>query len=620
MYNLSPGGLVQKLLHTGTAWATTLPSVDTNISSAHTIAAYPEGKVLVGAASNYHQIAYAVAYSSNFNTDNPSFTVQTTAGRTMHMGNVHVAFHPKFNDNNLYYIGDDFRNYGSIYRNAPNAQIRWADTNMMDPMNGAVGCPPPDEPGIYGLWVSYTGEALYSAGWGPMGWDPIKGPCERERGQCQRDWHSDTFGVWRTLDLFQGMPKPGIAWDFLWVGLQIADDWPRFTLEPSSLKACGCCTTATDTILYAIDNVIYPRVYDPDERAGMLWAYTDCLAKRGPRLITPDKALIGCDPVSGRASEVNLCWEQLCLADVYDIEIAKDKGFSILVIDWTDDSSCGGFGPADVTRPCAYFPAGGLTPASVSMPTGSYGTASGKNRSGGSIDLSGSGRVTMSSGSALALFGNLECGKTYYWRVKVRHAATGQDIRSPWSEVRSFSVKAGVPVVGTSIGIQPLSPANGAMGVPASRPSFSWAPLAGTTKYRFLLTRDAAMTQIVKEAEVTTTAYQYDGTLDYDSNYFWRVMALEPAPSEPSITFGFRTEAAPPTMAPPAPKAGLLEQIALPLKAMLNWLASSNLKLIPALRLQPWASVLIIVGIVLFVLWLLVMIAISKVIKMPGRK
>ncbi|HEX7364836.1 MAG TPA: hypothetical protein VF366_06715, partial [Dehalococcoidia bacterium] len=66
-------------------------------------------------------------------------------------------------------------------------------------------------------------------------------------------------------------------------------------------------------------------------------------------------------------------------------------------------------------------------------------------------------------------------------------------------------------------------------------------------KYKFVLASDAAMTQVVKEAEVTTTAYEYDGTLDNSTNYFWRVMSLEPAPSDWSATFSFQTEApAPP--------------------------------------------------------------------------
>jgi tricorn protease-like protein len=64
------------------------------------------------------------------------------------------------------------------------------------------------------------------------------------------------------------------------------------------------------------------------------------------------------------------------------------------------------------------------------------------------------------------------------------------------------------------------------------------------------------MTQIVKEDTVSTTAYEYAGTLDYSTNYFWRVQSLEPAPSDWSATFSFQTEAQPapaPSTAGPAP-------------------------------------------------------------------
>jgi hypothetical protein len=84
--------------------------------------------------------------------------------------------------------------------------------------------------------------------------------------------------------------------------------------------------------------------------------------------------------------------------------------------------------------------------------------------------------------------------------------------------------------------------------------SFAWSPLKDTTKYRFVLAKDAAMTQVVTEAEVTTTAYEYDGQLEYSQSYFWRVMALEPAPSDWSATLSFQTEAAPPPPAEPAPQ------------------------------------------------------------------
>jgi WD40 repeat protein len=100
---------------------------------------------------------------------------------------------------------------------------------------------------------------------------------------------------------------------------------------------------------------------------------------------------------------------------------------------------------------------------------------------------------------------------------------------------------------------QPLSPSNGAIGAPVSGACFSWSPFKETTKYKFVLAKDAAMTLVVKEATVTTTAYCYDGVLDYSTNYFWRIMALEPAPSDWSATFSFLTEAAPVPPPPPTP-------------------------------------------------------------------
>ncbi len=526
MYFLSPTGLVQKMPYTGTAWSTVMSDIDTVLLTAHTIAAYPEGKVIVGAGSDY--LLYAVAYSGNFATDNPSFSLMSLAGPTRYVGNIHVAFHPAFKDNNLIFIAEENGyDYGAVYRNNVAAQKVWYDTNMMDPSNGAVGCPDPTENGQYGLVISFTGEALYSAGY---------------------NMEEETFGVWRTLDLLQGMPKPGIAWDYLWVGLEkqyeLDCDWPQFTLEPSSLKACGCCTLDTDTTLYAIDNATYMarRTVISAEcsptgqpitlcQGGLVWAFTDCMAKKGPKLVTADKTLIGCDPVSGRAQEVNLCWEQLCVADAYDVEIAKDKDFTLLIIDFTQENLCRAFIPADVTKPCAYFPAGGSAMAEYEWVWWEEEV----------------------SGSSLAAFGNLECGHTYYWRVRVRECATGQWVRSPWSEVRSFTIKAGLPVTTPYYGPQLLSPNNGCLGCPVKPVSFSWSPFKETTKYKFQLAKDAAMTQIVKETEVTTTAYEYDGTLDYSANYFWRVMAVEPAPSDWSATFSFRTEAAPPLPPPPAP-------------------------------------------------------------------
>jgi hypothetical protein len=221
------------------------------------------------------------------------------------------------------------------------------------------------------------------------------------------------------------------------------------------------------------------------------------------------------DPVSGQSEEINLRWEQLCLSSEYQVQIAKDPAFTVIVLD------TGSFAPASATSPAAYYPAGGRGV----------------------------------SPSSLTGWGNLEAGHTYYWRARVRQAATGQHMLSPWSEVQSFTVKSGTAAATPSYGVQPLYPGNGLLACPVKPVSFSWSPLNDTTKYKFVLAKDTAMTQVVREAEVTTTAYNYDGELEYNQAYFWRVMALEPAPSDWSATFSLQTEAAPlPVATEPTPE------------------------------------------------------------------
>ena len=39
----------------------------------------------------------------------------------------------------------------------------------------------------------------------------------------------------------------------------------------------------------------------------------------------------GADPVTGRNQQVDLAWEQLCLATGYELQIAKDKDFTLRI-------------------------------------------------------------------------------------------------------------------------------------------------------------------------------------------------------------------------------------------------------------------------------------------------
>jgi len=207
---------------------------------------------------------------------------------------------------------------------------------------------------------------------------------------------------------------------------------------------------------------------------------------------TDNSGTVNCDPVSGRNASFDMAWEQLCLSSQYQVQIARDAGFTLKVYD------TGIMAPADVTSPAFWYPPG-----------------------------------------------NLEAGHTYYWRVRTRQAATGQYIASPWSDPRAFTVKPGYAVRSDYYGVQALAPVNGCTGCPVSPVSFSWSGYQGTTKYRFILAKDSQLQNIMVEAFTTTTSYQLKGTLDYDTSYFWQVSAVEPVPSDTSALFTFHTVAAP---------------------------------------------------------------------------
>jgi len=512
LYVLSVGGLVQRMPYAGAAWSSTVANGDTLLTAAHTLDVKAEGKVLVGAEAVAAGTTFPVSFSGDAAA---TFTPSVIYGPANSPGRKHELFDPKYADNKIFYTGDDTAAVpafppttgGSIWRSTVPPFSAFDD--MLGTPFAAY-----HRNGYFGLVAAYTGDALYGA-------------------HTSANTAVLGTGFWcaveRTLYRYYGIPKPHIMWDHLDVG---TDGWgitvfPQFTLEPESLKYCGCCTMDSDTVLYAIDNANYscPR-FDgraavmQDRTTGMLWRYIDCLAKKGPKLTLEDKALIGCDPVSGRNQEINFTWEQLCLAMAYDFEIGKDANFLIKVLDiigpFTQATLLNTFVPEVPMAPAAYFPAGATIP------------------------------ITAERTSTLATAMNLECGHTYYWHVQVRGDAWGGFVRSPWSETRSFTIKAGLPVTTPYFGPQLLAPNNGCLGCPVKPASFSWSPFKETTEYQFVLSKDANFTQVVKDVKVSnTSAYEFDGTLDYSTNYFWRVMATAPAPSEWSATFSFQTEAQP---------------------------------------------------------------------------
>jgi hypothetical protein len=78
--------------------------------------------------------------------------------------------------------------------------------------------------------------------------------------------------------------------------------------------------------------------------------------------------------------------------------------------------------------------------------------------------------------------------------------------------------------------------------------------MPGTTKYEFILAKDAALTKVVVKANVPTTAYIYGDKLDLNATYFWQVRVIEPVVSDPSPIGNFTVVAAEKPVTPPPAK------------------------------------------------------------------
>jgi len=166
-----------------------------------------------------------------------------------------------------------------------------------------------------------------------------------------------------------------------------------------------------------------------------------------------DETLVGCDPVSGRNQEVDLTWEELCLSSQYQVQIAKDPAFTLIVFD------SGIFAPASSTSPALIIPPG--APATSWL-----------------------------AGATPGMYAPLEAGHTYYWRARVRGDAWGGSIRSPWSyepftgqgNLRSFTIKSGLPATTAYHGLQLLFPNNACIGCPVKRQGCRAHPCRGRSR------------------------------------------------------------------------------------------------------------------------------------------
>jgi hypothetical protein len=478
--------------------------MDSKVDDGHTIAVFSEGNVLVGGEDG--KVSYSDSDLATFLDGEASFTKLEDG---LGSGNVHVAFDSYFDSNSVVYaavsnpseaaVGNNTADNG-IYRWVIGESSSWTDlgecAGAATPTKAQLGIADsctPVQVGYYGIVLSNaegnpetdatTGGVLYATFY-------------------DADWN--VTGVARCLNPAEEVACGEAMWDYL---IEDVNEYHgAFTLEPSSLKLCGCLTPDSNSKLWAIDDARYYNgtvvkdVVDgvvtehPDYNAtlGRLWTYEDCFAKAGPVIVSPaDDALVDADPCYCWNDAFTLKWERQCDACSYNLQISRDADFTEVVQDVSI------YGKTTSCLENDYDPSSGSNP--------SYPVAN----------------KALGTGS---------CGTTFYWRVRSADAETGEIIHSWWSEVRSFTV-----ATGPGAAVTLTNPGNGAIGVAVTGIPFTWDAVPDSTGYEFSMVK-ADGTDVVSATSVPGTTHTYTGTLSYNTSYFWTVKALKD-----SVVFGQAT-------------------------------------------------------------------------------
>jgi hypothetical protein len=165
----------------------------------------------------------------------------------------------------------------------------------------------------------------------------------------------------------------------------------------------------------------------------------------------------------------------------------------------------------------------------------------------------------------------------YEWKVRT---APGNPWHSRWSDAWTFFTALGeppwAPTLYTPGGIWQYS------GIDVElMPAFSWESANTADGYQFVLADNAEFATPLVNERVPESAYQLDFELEYNSNYFWRVMAYKGneaisrwsdvgafttivAPTSPTPPVTVTQPAQPPTVVPtPVPQWALIAIIAI---------------------------------------------------------
>jgi len=154
---------------------------------------------------------------------------------------------------------------------------------------------------------------------------------------------------------------------------------------------------------------------------------------------------------------------------------------------------------------------------------------------------------------ATAINVEVDSSSEYDWKVRV---APGEPWHSRWSDTRTFN---------TALGAPPWSPT---LYTPGGEwqysgldvelmPAFSWQSAKNADGYQFVLADNAEFASPLVDEKVPESAYNLDFELEYNTNYFWKVMAYNgsKAISRWSDVGAFTTitkEVPSPSPAPPA--------------------------------------------------------------------
>jgi hypothetical protein len=290
---------------------------------------------------------------------------------------------------------------------------------------------------------------------------------------------SDSY-LYRALDLAGAGTPADAKWSYAFASGE------RYNLGPNVMKISDG-----------------PKIWAIDSASPALEYYGDPIATAGPTLHSPaDGADVKLNSITGKAQNVAFSVERYSSKYIEEmrLQIATDPDFEGIVYS-------------------AQF--AGIDMDQVIWTVGP--TASAIGGVGAQIDYNP--------------------GDTYYWRVRVEGATTGDyadTIISTWSDVRSFTVE-GIDSFAVS------GPARGATGV-GMTPTLLWSDYPGAIGYEVMVAEDPTFAIIEFSHSTENTFYQIAEELAYATTYYWRVRGVTgpappkgAAPGGPWITGVFTT-------------------------------------------------------------------------------